>query len=212
MQASQGYLELAVQKTANPPAVWLWQHVSDIIDRELQVRVGGSFVWPPPGRDITGIRRVVFVAGGVGINPLISMLSHLSQMSCLPYEIRFVYSVRDPAPDRKASKILFLNRLQSIFENSGITGKLFLHLTRAHGGNTGTASDSIDFLSGKHYCNVITRRFTATDLVEQLGPMERRKDTLCYICGTPAMTDELIKVAQEAEGMDAHHVLFERWW
>lgn len=62
------YLELAVQKSPdNPPAAWLWQPVEDIIGRELMVRVGGSFVWPPPGVDIESITRAVFIAGGVGI-------------------------------------------------------------------------------------------------------------------------------------------------
>lgn len=44
------YLELAVQKSPdNPPAQYLWRSVSEILNSELRVRVGGSFVWPPPG-------------------------------------------------------------------------------------------------------------------------------------------------------------------
>lgn len=44
------YLELAVQKSPdNPPAHYLWRPAGDILDSELRVRVGGSFVWPPPG-------------------------------------------------------------------------------------------------------------------------------------------------------------------
>ena len=35
--------------------------------QDVLVRVGGSFVWPPPGLDVNQINRVVFVAGGVGI-------------------------------------------------------------------------------------------------------------------------------------------------
>lgn len=31
------------------------------------IRVGGSFIWPPPGINVTSIERLVFVAGGVGI-------------------------------------------------------------------------------------------------------------------------------------------------
>jgi hypothetical protein len=31
------------------------------------VRVGGSFVWPPPGVDVNKIKRAIFIAGGVGI-------------------------------------------------------------------------------------------------------------------------------------------------
>lgn len=44
------YLELAVQKSPdNPPAQYLWRPTGEILHSELRVRVGGSFVWPPPG-------------------------------------------------------------------------------------------------------------------------------------------------------------------
>jgi hypothetical protein len=62
------YVELAVMKSPdNPSAVWLWQPVEHIIGKELKVRVGGSFVWPPPGIEMSQINRAVFIAGGVGI-------------------------------------------------------------------------------------------------------------------------------------------------
>jgi hypothetical protein len=59
---------LAIQRSPdNPPAAWLWQPEEDIQGKEIQVRVGGSFVFPPPGLDINKIKRVMFIAGGVGI-------------------------------------------------------------------------------------------------------------------------------------------------
>lgn len=62
------YLELAVKfSPANPPAAWLWQRKGKILNHQLAVRVGGSFVWPPLGIDPKSIDTVVFVAGGVGI-------------------------------------------------------------------------------------------------------------------------------------------------
>jgi hypothetical protein len=62
------YFELAVQKSPdNPPAAWLWQPVDDILGKEVTVRVGGSFVWPPPCLDMKKIKRAIFIAGGVGI-------------------------------------------------------------------------------------------------------------------------------------------------
>ena len=62
------YLELAVQKSPdNPPAAWLWKSEEEITGKEVHVRVGGSFVWPPPGVDMTQVKRAVFIAGGVGI-------------------------------------------------------------------------------------------------------------------------------------------------
>jgi hypothetical protein len=61
------YLELAIQKSENPPAKWLWRPEAEIQGTPLAVRVGGSFTWPPPGLDVAGVRRLVLVAGGVGV-------------------------------------------------------------------------------------------------------------------------------------------------
>lgn len=65
--SKEPYLELAVQKSDNPPAQWLWKNPEKILNTELRVRVGGSFTWPPPGINEHDIERAVFVAGGVGI-------------------------------------------------------------------------------------------------------------------------------------------------
>ena len=64
---SKPYLELAVQRSKNPPAKWLWQREDDIVGGELAVRVGGSFHWPPKSLDAAAIDRLVLIAGGVGI-------------------------------------------------------------------------------------------------------------------------------------------------
>lgn len=68
--ASQGgpYVELAVQNSpSNPPAAWLWRPKDEILGKEINIRVGGSFVWPPTGVDIQKVKNVVLIAGGVGI-------------------------------------------------------------------------------------------------------------------------------------------------
>lgn len=67
-EGNQGFVELAIQLShKNPAAAWLWQRREKIEGQQLLVRVGGSFVWPPPGIEVATVRRIVFVAGGVGI-------------------------------------------------------------------------------------------------------------------------------------------------
>lgn len=62
------HFELAISKSPNnPSAAWLWQPTEDIQGKEVHVRAGGSFVFPPPGLEMKKIKRVVFIAGGVGI-------------------------------------------------------------------------------------------------------------------------------------------------
>jgi hypothetical protein len=61
-----------VQKSPNSPAAaWLWQHENTIFGSELQMRVGGSFVFPPPKIDLTGIDAFFFIAGGMGIKSVV---------------------------------------------------------------------------------------------------------------------------------------------
>ena len=74
----QPYVELAVQKApSNPASAWLWREPREILDQELRVRVGGSFVWPPTGVDnLDKVQTVVLIAGGVGIK-YVSLTPHL---------------------------------------------------------------------------------------------------------------------------------------
>lgn len=66
--SKSSHIELAIQKSLkSPPAAWLWRPTNEIIGKILQVRVGGSFVWPHPGVDTKQVKRLVLVAGGVGI-------------------------------------------------------------------------------------------------------------------------------------------------
>src|SRR5690606_7871577 len=95
------YLELAVQESPdNAPAAWLWRPREAILGATLKVRVGGSFVFPPVGvADVASLRRVVFVAGGVGVNPLMSMLSYIGENAEVfaGLDVRMVYGTKVPA-------------------------------------------------------------------------------------------------------------------
>ncbi|TGO53754.1 hypothetical protein BCON_0118g00070 [Botryotinia convoluta] len=88
-------IELAIQKPIlklnsggkiSEQVAWLFQPSSEILGKEVAVRIGGSFTWPPSCWDEKGGEgrrkervengnRVVFIAGGMGINPLMSMIS-----------------------------------------------------------------------------------------------------------------------------------------
>jgi NAD(P)H-flavin reductase len=62
------YLELAVQHApSNPASAWLWRPKDEIQGQELSIRIGGSFVWPPSGINLDETKKVLFIAGGVGI-------------------------------------------------------------------------------------------------------------------------------------------------
>ncbi|MCJ1309163.1 hypothetical protein MMC25_002818 [Agyrium rufum] len=222
-RSEDGCIELAIQRSpTNPPAAWLWRDESQILGREIRVRPGGSFVWPPPRSsiDVAAIQHVVFVAGGVGINPLISMLMHLSGLHARqrPPKITFLYGTR--MPDRQdsatvddevlsgAAEILFLDRLiqaKGIFDSSSTLFSPRLHLTHVESGRALPAlPEGFD---------VLQKRIFKDDLTSALGPSDtERRNTVAYVCGPPAMTDEFVQILAGAEGMDSKRVLCEKWW
>lgn len=205
------------------------------------MRVGGSFVWPPPSPSLVlkdgdvdskaqqqKLQRVVFIAGGVGINPLMSMLSHITELKAtlnvqskarshdaenvdgkLGFKIVFLYSSKHvPATD---GEILFLSRLKQCFDILGEEGELRLFLT----GKATLPADRELGQAAQHSTGDVRiqeRRITPDDVRDVLGPVAERGGTVFYACGVPTMTDTFVKVAEMAEGMRAENVLCERWW
>ncbi|KAK1659246.1 NADH-cytochrome b-5 reductase [Colletotrichum godetiae] len=227
---SSAYLELAVQKSPmNPAAAWLWdQPVDEVEDEgkddgavtqrekkpEIQVRVGGSFVWPPPGGevDLGSLRRIVFIAGGVGVNPLMSIVSHLAEGGSCPYDVQFMYSTKVPSEGLDSEKILFMERLASIFGRERVRGQLRLFLTGL--GPLSSESDGSVLLCNEIDVPFKRRRMELEDVAEALGPEVERGHALVYVCGIPSMTDELVEslTSKSGLGLRPERVLCERWW
>ncbi|TRX92933.1 hypothetical protein FHL15_006071 [Xylaria flabelliformis] len=234
------YLELAVQKSPeNPPAAWLWQSPGSILGTELCVRIGGSFVFPPPGINVRGLRRVVFVAGGMGVNPLVSMLGSLASAATQPgFEVHFLYSLKDPNPDhgnkgtRKAREMLFVERIARIFRLGKVKGRFRVFLTSSNIAEQGKEQGQEE--DGEIICadaaekgeeeeeddNTYTipfhpRRYTIDeDVAEALGSPSERRHAVVYVCSVPSMTDEFVARLTDKDGlgMDSHRVLCEKWW
>ena len=208
------YLELAVQKSPdNAVAQWLWQPTDSILHSQLRVRVGGSFVWPPPGIEASTLKKVVFVAGGVGINPLISILSHIAGLSdeAPSFEVQFLYSLKDPGPERDAGSMPFIERLAAIFSREKVKGAFHLFLTSGskhstESSNTGVFScNEADLLFNR-------RRISQEDLIQAVG--NDKSSVVVYICGLPTMTDEFVAelISPQGQAIESNRVLCEKWW
>lgn len=208
------YLELAVQESpGNPPAAWLWGRESDILGQTLQVRVGGSFTFPP-SRGLDGIRTVVFVAGGVGINPIMSMLSHVGQSRGKDLGEQVLW---DPAVEFKVAyasrvgeggvgEVLFLPRITELLQSGQVNGSLFLFLTGAGGGTEAESRPAA------HVGYQLQNQRIASEDLRAL--VDDPKHCLVYICGPPTMTDGIESFLTSAEGlaMSPSHVITEKWW
>ncbi|CAD0092801.1 unnamed protein product, partial [Aureobasidium vineae] len=200
------YFELAIQQSTNPPAQWLWKPESEVLNQQIIVRTGGSFVYPPPGIDVTSIEQVVLVAGGVGINPLISIFAHLMSLPQRPKKVRFVYGSKVEEGPIKASRILFLTRLMELIKKQGDSDvQLDLFLTATSQKEIDGATDLPE--------HVRLGRIGKDDLDTAIGEdRNTRQVTLAYICGPPAMTDQFVEFLSTRDGMDRRKVLCEKWW
>lgn len=158
------------------------------------------------GKENGEFKRVVFIAGGVGINPLMSMVSFIGGEKVNGRlegvkEVRFLYSTKE---EGSGEQVLFLSRL--VYFYRVLEGELSLFLTGSTMGKEEDIEVSNQMIRAKR------RRILEEDLLEALGPVEDRANTVCYICGVPTMTDEFIEKARKAEGMLEENVLFEKWW
>ncbi|KAL4738746.1 hypothetical protein BDV11DRAFT_205707 [Aspergillus similis] len=217
------YVELAVQNApSNPASAWLWRPKEEILGKELSIRVGGSFIWPPAGIKLEELQNVVFVAGGLGINPLISMLSHLNNNdeSTGVYHpslnIHILYSSKLPestTPEAALDQILFLRRLreivrsQSQFQRLRITLDLFLS-------NLQDKSSPL-LRQAPADLAIHPRRINRDDLARTVNGTDSKyspDNTVCYVCGPPQMTDEVVNTITELLKGQKDRVFFEKWW
>ncbi|KAK4157579.1 hypothetical protein C8A00DRAFT_29422 [Chaetomidium leptoderma] len=227
------YLELAIQSSPkNPAAAYLFLPTAQLLNTPVQVRIGGSFVFPPPPPPLITtqqpqIQKVVLVAGGMGINPLMSMLSFIGEqqqqqritgVAAAPdYEVRVLYSVGDPGlvygggvGVREGGGILFLERIASLFRDEKVRGGLELFLTGQ--GSFGEREGGVVRCSGGVDVPFLGRRMTVRDVEGAVGG--DKEAAVVYVCGVPGMTDEFVEalVSPEGFGMDKRRVLFEKWW
>lgn len=181
----------------------------------VSFRIGGNFTFPPLtlGRnEFTQIDNVVLIAGGVGVNPIMSMVSAMDlqgtgKLGGMPKRIRLLYSSKRGADQEgKPEEILFEERLQAVArkwkkKDDVDFGYTFFETSGSRAGGDRTAEFT-----------TLERRISHDDLLEALGPEERRSRTLVYVCGLPAMTDGFVDVLKKTPGMDEKRVLCEKWW
>ena len=67
-------IQLAIKFSSWPPSNWI--HKSGKVGDKLAIRAGGDFHYDPSLTE--KMPNLVLIAGGVGINPLLSILLHLS--------------------------------------------------------------------------------------------------------------------------------------
>nr|XP_008982118.2 oxidoreductase NAD-binding domain-containing protein 1 [Callithrix jacchus]XP_008982119.2 oxidoreductase NAD-binding domain-containing protein 1 [Callithrix jacchus]XP_008982120.2 oxidoreductase NAD-binding domain-containing protein 1 [Callithrix jacchus]XP_008982121.2 oxidoreductase NAD-binding domain-containing protein 1 [Callithrix jacchus]XP_008982122.2 oxidoreductase NAD-binding domain-containing protein 1 [Callithrix jacchus]XP_008982123.2 oxidoreductase NAD-binding domain-containing len=187
-------IELAVKYTNHPPALWV--HNKCTLDSEVAVRVGGEFFFDPQPAEAS--RNLVLIAGGVGINPLLSILRHAADLLREQankehgYEIgtiKLFYSAKN------ISELLFKKNILDLVNEFPEKIACSLYVTKQ------TTQISAEL---KPY--ITEGRITEKEIRDHIS-----KETLFYICGPPPMTDFFSKQL-ENNHVPKEHINFEKWW
>jgi len=190
----QGRLELAVKYSEHPPAKWV--HSKCQIGDHVSVKVGGDFFCDPcnfiatsdhPLRDFD----VLLIAGGVGINPILSIFAAFAEAKethRISAKVDLLFSAKTE------QELLFKDRLNDIARHhSDMAVRYFV--TR----DTEVAPKDME-------CSRITEDYLKTNLANRLN-----KQVVVYLCGPPTMIDGLVDSILEC-GIPEAHVCYEKWW
>jgi len=126
-------------------------------------------------------RRFVFIAGGTGIAPLRAMLRHALQ---IPHaNVGLLYSARTP------DDFAYESELRALADAGHI--ELRQTVTRA--------GDTIDWRGARGRIGRV-----------ELGQLVHDAETLCFVCGPPALVDEVPKLLEEI-GVCRSRIRIEEW-
>lgn len=188
----------------------------------VRFRIGGNFTYPPltlERKEFEAVDNVVFVAGGVGVNPIMSMVTAMDlqgagKLGGMPKRVTILYSSKRTLDKTgKAEEVLFEHRLKAITKKwAGKTKEADLQYRFFETSGEKSSETSEQENTSLDNFEYLTRRITRQDLLEALGPEGKRGNTLAYVCGLPDMTDGFVDVLKTAPGMDERRVLCEKWW
>ncbi|CAG8817655.1 35819_t:CDS:2, partial [Racocetra persica] len=203
--------ELSIKYSINPPAKWF--HESAKIGDSVEVRVGGEFVWDEKKEQEDGTENVMFIAGGVGINPLISMFASILEVENITNvnnmknqmkkvgvkKIRLLYSAKS------FSELLFYNRIEKLHKEwpQVLECKYFLTDENVPPSQSPFTSDGSEIYYGQR----ISQKILGDIIMKERENLEKLK---CFICGPLIMRDDLICWLKSA-GLVEKRILMEKW-
>ena len=211
-------MHLAVKASAHPPALWCTSRAK--VGDRIGLRVGGNFVLHESAE------AHLFVAGGVGINPLWSMLQSVCEQPDNLAKAAMLYMARS------REELLFASELAAAACAHPSRIRLWLYATRdaldavpvpvpaapgVVGYATGRAGEAelevaLRWLGCKP-CKVRQGRgvpWRPDSIAREAGTQGEGCARLgAYVCGPPAMTDEVAAVLRR---MGVANVFHEKWW
>ncbi|KAI0242197.1 Oxidoreductase NAD-binding domain-containing protein 1 [Lamellibrachia satsuma] len=186
-------LQLAVKRTGYAPTLWVHEQAHP--GNEVTVRVAGDFSYDPQLGDNS--TDLLLVAGGVGINPLCSMMRHMAdlkrqgQNAYQPGQVEMLYTARS------CDELIFKDDLEKLCqENSNMNCRLFATQEES------SSSNSIVY--GRIDQDALSK------VLQKYSP-ERLPKLMCFICGPSKMIDAIEALLLKLNILE-HQIKYEKWW
>ncbi|XP_017281802.1 oxidoreductase NAD-binding domain-containing protein 1 isoform X2 [Kryptolebias marmoratus] len=192
----EGVIELAIKYTKHPPAHWV--HTACNVGSRVAMRVGGDFFFDPSPSDPSV--DLLLVAGGVGINPLYSILLHTTDLLHLNQASRGrdynISSAHLCYSAKNTEELLFKSSITEACRQFPDKFSCHFHVTQQRA--------EVD----PHLQPFVrSGRITEEELQAHVNPQR----TLCYLCGPPPMIEAISKTLTGL-GLPKDRILFEKWW
>ncbi|XP_071951337.1 oxidoreductase NAD-binding domain-containing protein 1-like isoform X2 [Antedon mediterranea] len=191
-QLQSSFIELAVQFSDYPPTLWV--HKECQIGNKVSLRVGGTqIIYDPQPSDPH--YNVLLIAGGIGINPLLSMIRHANSLKRAqthwfsPVRFQLLYS----ASTRK--ELIFQDDISEIVNNFPSVFQSTLFVTQE------------DVSSDNKYTQGRIQDSHLASAVQEFGS----ENLECYICGPPPMIEDMESSLLKLN-MKPENVHYEKWW
>lgn len=154
------------------------------------------------------------------------MLSHINEQEIEP-EVRILYSTKVPSSDTKPEEVLYLTRLLDLFRkprSHSTNNCIELFLTGTwDGAPLNRQNDepihplmslTLPQIQSDTEVPVTawTHRIDDTALASAVGNPDQARSTVFYVCGPPAMTDEIVEWFKKQPHVNPEWVLCEKWW
>lgn len=229
-------IELAVQSSRHPVAKWATAHAQP--NDSVDIRVGGSFTYKSDydssSKNTGSTNRLLFIAGGVGINPLFSMIQQWNvdqrKQNNINSRAVLLYS------GRAVEDLLFVGQLDKLISNQfrvilcktshqqKIVDKANRSSIKSNGKVSGdnciVREGRIDVAKIKDavsWLNKSDNKSIASNekmMSSHTGKQDKNMiaDAI-FVCGPPGMPESMVKILSEERLVQStNNVHFEKWW
>jgi ferredoxin-NADP reductase len=194
------FCSLAIKRSDQDPAVWV--HEESRVGSEVRIRIGGTCTLKNSADVAAATRPAVFVAGGIGISPILSLYrAHWETLqSGSKSATTMLYSVSTQ------DELVFGDELVDLIGKYGNVDRgdrLILTLTQQAPWeqdvkDTDTKPGLIEYRMGRQLDDFLSSNMQAMD-------------SDYYICGPPVMLDEAVQILRN-QGVSDESINYEKWW